>query len=464
MCFSILESDPCIPNPCKNGGVCVKEDDAFTCACDGTGYGGPTCRVAIIYFEPIPPVTMGTSFRVRLFTNVSLQSPKRVDVTLNRGLGVRITFLRPHRLYVEESFRGMTGIVIVSLPRNDINFRYEPRQRTVFISGGSGNETMSYFDQLDLPRGQLKPGCCMPDTDLITCPESTQTISFHSTCQWTHRTVDDLHRSPGIVFAGSLPTSISGVRYRRTDYVYDILLHERECEACDECDDDQYIFTLNDVPELFYARALAFTYIGNIQELLPPWLNVSVNLSLANEESPLTQFDTFAPITRHQNQISFIDGCSKLSRLRGSVYSVLRYDKTLSAIIDGQQYDYREDTATGSTGDPMCFAVDLCQGQESPVHIQISQPVNDILVSEYLHRFTSRQWSIHFNNVSVFRQTVICRATKLFWNGLNMILPPDIMMDISVNLDTQLMFTDDDLNIQLEFSGNAALNYRVSAI
>ena len=459
--FFLLEGDPCIPNPCMNGGVCVKEDDAFTCACDGTGYGGPTCRAAIIYFEPIPLVTMGTSFRVRLFTNVSLQSPKRVDVTLNRRLGVRKTFLRPHRLYVEESFNGMTGIVIVSLPRNDINFRYEPRQRTVFISGGSGNETMSYFDQLDLPRGQLKPGCCMLDTDLITCPESTQTISFHSTCQWTHRMSDILHRSPGIVFAGSLPTSIYGLRYRRTAYVYSTIYQERECSPCDQCDDSQYIFTLNNVPELLKARALQFTYIEQIQELLPSWLNMSVNLSLVNEESPLTQFDSFAPITRQQDQVSSIDGCSELSDLSGSVYSVLRCDKTLSAVIDGQQYDYREDTATRSTGDPMCFAVDLCRGLESPVHMQISQPVNDILVSKYLRRFNTHQLKIRFKTVSVFKQTVIHYGTT-FWNGYRRILISYIRVDICVKICVQLKFFHHNLHMHLEFSGKLFLNYRVS--
>ena len=301
----------------------MKEGDDFTCACDGTGYGGLTCRAAIIYFEPIPPVTMGTSFQVRFFTNASLQSPQRVDVTLNRRLGVRKTYLRPHLLYVEESFNGMTGVVTVTLPRNDINFRYEPRRRTVFISDGSRSETMSYFDQLGLLRGQLRPGCCTPNTALITCPESTQTIPLRSTCKWTLRTSDDLHRSPGIVFAGSLPTSISGLRYRTANYTYDIIFQERECKACDECDNVQYTFTLNDVPELLNARALAFTYIGKIQELLPSWLSLFVNLDWAMETSPLSKFDSFAPVTRHQEQVSSIDGCSKLSGLRGSVYSVL---------------------------------------------------------------------------------------------------------------------------------------------
>ena len=161
-------------------------------------------------------------------------------------------------------------------------------------------------------------------------------------------------------------------------YVNDFIATERECVRCDDCSDDQYMFALSDIPDLLHARALGYTYIGIIQKLLPSWLSMSIDLSLAEETSPLTKYDSFAPITRHNELVSSIEGCSKLLDLSNGVYSVLRYDKTLSVIIDGNQYDYRENSATGSTGDPMCFAVNLCQGLESPVHMQISQPVNDI--------------------------------------------------------------------------------------
>ena len=50
-------SDLCSPNPCKNGGLCIAEDGAFSCACSGTGYVGPTCGKPVVYLEYILPIT-----------------------------------------------------------------------------------------------------------------------------------------------------------------------------------------------------------------------------------------------------------------------------------------------------------------------------------------------------------------------------------------------------------------------
>ena len=156
-----------------NGGVCQPDSNIFSCDCNGTGYGGPTCKTAIIYFDYIPPITKGTSIPIRLFTDANLQSTKRVDVTV-KGLGKKKLFLRPTRLQAKTNVDGRIGTVTVSLPKSNEDFMYEPRQRTVFISSGSGSERHSYFEQLNLTKGQLKGGCCTPDTDIITCPQSTK--------------------------------------------------------------------------------------------------------------------------------------------------------------------------------------------------------------------------------------------------------------------------------------------------
>lgn len=75
------EDDPCSQDPCKHNGVCIKDGGGFRCACNGTGYGGPTCTLAIIYFEYIPPVTDGLMIRVILSTEMSLPTLK-VPITV----------------------------------------------------------------------------------------------------------------------------------------------------------------------------------------------------------------------------------------------------------------------------------------------------------------------------------------------------------------------------------------------
>ena len=144
----------------------------------------------------------------------------------------------------------------------------------------------------------------------------------------------------------------------------------------------------------------------------------------------------------------------------------MRYDKTLSATIDGSQYHYIEHTDAESTTDPMCFAVELChEAAEPPVHMQISTTINDILVSQYLQHLSSRQWNIHFNTVSLYKNPKLKESVQ-FWNGVRHIEPPDIPVDVSINLDAEAVLKKDSddgsLNITLEFIGSASINYRVS--
>ena len=431
-----------------------------------------------MYLEYIPPITEGTDIPVTISTMAKRGKSSIIKVTAkgsdNFKKIVKINF-HHNETHDETKVPGKLGLVTVSLSNE--KFKYEPKQRTVFVS--EGNSNTSYFQQLNLTSGQLKPSCCTPDINNleITCPASTQGVSLKSTCQWTTTRVG-VTRSPGVVFAeGSsvaLPTSISGLRYRNNetqDYINNLIIRKRECKTCDACKNDSdgqcYCynnFTLADTQDLLHARALAFTYIGEIQKLLPSWLQMSVNLDFASQSSPLTEYDSFAPITRHTDSVSSIAGCSALTDLSGGIYSVLRHDKTLSITIDGTQYDYRENDDNVNPEDPMCFAVDLCDGFSSPVHIQISQQVNDILVSQYLRDFTSRQWNIRLNTASVSINEVERESNVTFWNGVDLIAPSTIKMDVSINLDARVEFIDVPLHLTLQFSGSAHMNYKVSIL
>ena len=471
---SISESSKCSPNPCLNGGFCIEDETDFTCVCNGTatGYGGETCRAVIVNFEPIPPVTNGLDFEISLYIDVK-GSSQRIRVNIDRPTTGHVLRVKSGEKS-PATVSGEIGIVRVSLPKNTPKVMYEPRVRNVYISGGSDNETQSYFERFNLTRGLLQPSCCSADDHVtLSCPGgSTRPISLLSPCQWNTTNVE-VTRANGAVFAKSgnlyLPTSVSGLRYREirdTRYTNDLRATPSECRVCNECNNPDptcycYIHTQQDTAVFLQTRALAFTYISQIQILLPPWLELLVDLQMS-ESSGSTINDLFAPITRPSEPVFSLEGCDKLTNLEGGRYSVLRYDKTLSAVIDGQRYDYRESTETGTTGDVMCFAVDLCHESESPVHMQISQPINDILVYQYLRQFTGRQWNILLNTVSVFKQSVAQSSSNTFWNGMEMMSLPDVKVDISVNTELELQFNEGGLNFMVEFSGDASFEYRVS--
>ena len=403
---------------------------------------------------------------------------EKVPVAVNRGGSTLVNTLieleAGSNQRSESTIVGQVGILTITISVPNKNFIYEPRTRTVFVPGITRDDSIMYFSHFNLTRGQLKSSCCTAANKFtISCPGLTsQKISFNSSCKLTTNNVG-LTRSVGTIFAEgsdiSLPTSLSGLRYRTEGkYVNDILPSSMQCETCDECDSGDshecycYTHTPDNTQEFLNARALAFTYITEIHQLLPSWLEMSVNLELTLDSSSLTQHDMFAPVTRPMEQVSSIEGCSKLTGLENGVFSVMRYDKTLSAVIDSEQYEYRENSDGGRDGDTMCFAVDLCKGLESPVHFQISQPINDILVSQYLQRFAGSQWNIRFNTVTLQKQPSLHKSNNMsFWNGLRMI-PVEVNVDVSVNVEVGLQLTDKNLTVELHFSGTADLNHIVS--
>ena len=476
----ISVSSPCSPNPCLNGGFCTEEGTDFTCVCNGTatGYGGPTCGITVIYFPPIPPVSGGVQFPITLFTDaIGLTKRVRVSIkvpNINRPLTAVAQVVGGQSSSIDA--RGEIGVVKVTLPRNTANVIYKPRERAVYVPGGPiDSDRQSYFEQFNLTRGLLQPSCCSADDHVtLSCPgDSTQTISLLSPCGWSTTTTAKVSRTNGAVFATSgilsLPISLSGLRYREKrgrPYINNIRTSPSRCQVCSECNNADpscycYVHTSQDTAEFLKARALVFTYISNIQSLLPDWVQLHIGLQTSLELSGTTKNDLFAPLTRPSELVSSFQSCEKLTNLKVSRYSVLRYDKTLSAVINGDRYDYTE-TGTTAGDDVLCVAVDMCHKSESPVHMQISQPINDILVHQYLSQFTQRGWSILFNTVSLFKQPVTLNSNAMFWNGLEKISLPDINADISVNTELELEFSAGDLNFRVDFNGDASFDYRVS--
>ena len=468
-----------MPNPCFHNGTCLKEENDFSCVCDGTGYGGHTCNLAIINLELILDISDLNSISVTVSTTADLQIPVRFRVKLsgpNMHKEIKIVVLKQNNKKENLILRGVNGILTIIIDEEFDDILFRPKQRTIFVRGNAGSQNSSFFTKFNLQRGQLKPSCCTPDDTLsIPCPNTIQKIVLKSACEWDE-TNKEVHRSVGVVFAEgnklSLPTSIAGFRYRvemKKNDIIDIFTSAGSCTPCDAvepyCTQESpecycYNFTILDTQDFLKSRALAFTYLKEIQRLLPSWLHIAVNLTFS-QSSHMSKFDYFAPITRSIDAVSSVEGCQKLNSLTNSIYSVLRHDKTISATIDGIQYDYRENSDTGNTDDPMCFAVSLCQGEDSPVHMQISQPVHSILVSEYLRQFTSRQWNISLNTVSVFKSGTTPKIKQKFWNGVGMITPPNITADVSINGEIEADFKDQHLTLKLKFTGDATFNYTV---
>ena len=475
------ESDPCSnPNPCLRG-LCTTLSSGFSCNCSGTGYTGSTCDILVVPLPSLPPVlTINTPIDIEMFSDSDFDGSHRIRVTFSSGDQFKL-ILRSHHSVIFTWTPRRTGIVTFTMiSERSSKLEFQPQERRVFVrENTNSSQQNSYFDTLQLSRGTLKKGCCSEPTATYPCPNSAQTIVMKSACRWSVVTGRGVLRAPGIVHAEvnnfSLPVSIAGYRLSRR-HMATRLYRPQVCTPCDSamplCDhaapynDMCYCYALqeHDRVDFINSRALALTYINDIQDLLPSWLKMSVNLSFAQPTSPFSEDDFFAEILQNID-VSTRKGCNKINAMTNGVYSVLRYDKTISAEIDNQLYIYVENSETGNRYDPMCIAVNLCQVRNSPVFIQPSQPVHNILVSHHLKSFISKGWEIQINALSVSRPRMFERSEEQYWNGVQMVTPPQPMQaDVSINANIKSIFNSKYLNIALEFTGDAEFLYKVYTV
>ena len=371
----------------------------------------------------------------------------------------------------------ITGVVTFSIKKRGSTLEFQPQERTILVRENTDSSRQSsYFDTLQLSRGTLRKGCCSETNVSYRCPNSAQTVVMKSVCSWSFTKGRGLARAPGVVHAEvdnfSLPVSVAGYRLNKIGAV-SRWENPSVCTPCDSvmplCDsappfnDACYCYALeeSDTADFIDSHALALTYIDNIQDLLPSWLKMRVDLNFTQPTSPFSEDDYFAQILDSDIDVSSVDGCKKINAMTNGVHSVLKYDKTISAEIDNQLYTYEENSETGTSG-PMCIAVNLCQVPNSPVFIQPSQPIHDILVSHHLKSFISKGWEIQINALSVSQPRMFERSEEQYWNGVQMVTPPQPMQaDVSINANIKSIFNSEHLNIALEFNGDAEFLYKV---
>ena len=353
-----------------------------------------------------------------------------------------------------------------------------PVSSPVFVTEPVSDDT-SYFEELGTSIGLLQESCCMPQDISFQCPMSplSNVITFKSGCEWIS-TPENTMLTGGVVFVAnnnfSLPLSVAGIDVDR--YVRHVELSQDpvdECKPCKENDNNpecyHYSFTTRDTQLLLQNRSLAYTYIENIRPfLLPSWLDIHIDQEdLGPLSSGFAPYDYTTQLVKPEN-ISMLAGCQKLEvdRSRQTLYSVLRYGRTISALVNGENMTYIEPPSNFSPGvsDPICFAVDLCQGQSSPIHVDLSRPTQELLVSQILGEYSlNRGWDITIHSVALSKAAMTSDPIpSLYWNGISFFQPELPRFDVIVNTESTIPFSSGQLQVNLNFIGKFYYLYQVS--
>ena len=245
-----------------------------------------------------------------------------------------------------------------------------------------GHVENQYFTSVNLPVGTLADGCCSPGAQ-FQCPTSTNVVSFTSTCAWDTEQQWQ-YSTKGVVFVNgagiSLPFSITGVDMTLTDDDFSFTLPDfaKQCRDCNNPDPNcnYYDLSPDDFIDILSSRALGMTYLNNIENLIPDWLSFSIDAFTISSETTFGLREFATHVTTGEN-IYAISGCEQLDLVSESLFSVFSYGKNITADVNGMLYKY----VPGVSDEPVCFAVNLCRGDESPVHITIPAGTQSVVTN-----------------------------------------------------------------------------------
>ena len=258
-----------------------------------------------------------------------------------------------------------------------------------------------YFTLRDLEPGMLEAGSCQYSTPLdYTCPIENGPISFSSTCRWH----DDA--SPGLIFSEyrdlNLPVAIAGARISNSNSAAALsrvipLLNSGFTTLCNfriprtSCTFKPSVL-VQEIQNFLRTEALAYTFLSRVDQLIPRWLQFSVNTNTARTHDSTSYMIGLV----ESDSLSELEECSNIFTVKNGMYSVLKYSGSLTFSINSSQHSIIPQ------GSPVCFAVNLCEGLNSPLLITIPDQAQDIVNSlSFAQILKTYGWKCTINSIAI---------------------------------------------------------------
>lgn len=261
----------------------------------------------------------------------------------------------------------------------------------------------NYFTTVGQAVGQLTPGCCSPGGQVYQCPFSTNTVTFQSTCGWT-LDPEGNQETRGIVFTTangiSLPFSVAGIELAIDGYnvVFGLPDDSNTCGTCAASGSSCYNYDVSaaDLVDLMTANSIASTYLSRAADLMPSWISFSVNdnVNITGQSFSLAEYTVSV---RTGSNAYLVPGCTSLDLEPEGLYSIFSYRDAITMNVNSQTKSY-------NSGPPVCFAIDLCKGSESSVHVTIPSQAGSQILS--LSQFQVRN-SLYSSFISFFSYSLI---------------------------------------------------------
>ena len=476
-CIVAESSSPCDANPCENSGTCTPvqpldiTDATFQCNCTGTGFDGPTCNRGIIQTPLIPTLFQN---EMSMF-NISAKPPSDLVIGLNSprlSIKPKLIILNRKKNVASFEVSGKAGqYTLRYFVSGSVSDEFEvPESAPILVSTKrDSNHINNYFRLLRTEPGIVRESCCQPDNFVYSeCPMSTNRVVFRSTCAW--RSSDTQHETSGVVFAQyktlSLPLSINGIEitYDNSGSISS-RLSLIPISSCKPCTQNRGVilnskplksptcyyhkFTSGDVEDMLRSYSLANTFIDRLRGIFPSWFKVSIPTTAI---SSYQDIDFVASLVK-KDDIATIGGCENIVAEDVGLYALLQFQRTFEVSIDGNSVLHSSSDEQDST--PVCVAINLCKGTESPIYIGISQSVQSAIRQlPVMAPYNQDGWQYTVKAITLYNAAASLTATGTFWNGTERYEPDMSEFDLTVNAQARITESLTSSSLDIDFEGD----------
>ena len=463
----------CSPNPCKHNGTCIEktEENTFMCNCDDVGYAGKTCNVLLINVPEFSALAVNSpiEFSVSSYPDREFILYLEPDNSEFLNITPSSMMFSPEYTHYNVSVNAKKqGKYTLKYKVNDQTLNYKPVPSAIILATNGNINKSDYFDKYGAKPGVLHPGCY--SNQVIHKCESGPTLELllNSTCSWTViKRQGTIVHSAGIIFGSvnklNIPIAIAGakVRQRKSGALSLTSLSKNEFDkGSNKCNNgsigngsksDTHCsqpLSINDIQSFLCHESLASTYFSQSSKLTPKWLKFKALSSNRTHD-----IHSYIVKLVNSNDLTTISECSKLTTVTGGLYSVMLYSGSLKVLLHRKSLKLHYNQYS-----VLCFAVNLCEGDSSPLYIAIPDEVQLILQSSKLMRnLKNKGWTVTINSVvisdSKFKNIMVEQIE--YWNGKelrNYKKQPRVLTDIKFS---KLFAISNNLKANWAFIGKA---------
>ena len=362
------------------------------------------CEIGIITTPIYHPLTLSTTEKLKFYANPDYELIVEL-ITATRGLtfepSATLSF-SPTKTSAEISITGdIVGIYTISYEingRSSLQFQ-QPQPDTIIVQPVV-SDPPEYFVSRGLEPGMLEAGSCANTAPLdYTCPRDNNQISFSSTCRWQD------NASPGIIFSRynglDLPVATAGARISNLNTadqsrVIPLMGNDslQECNFptprsnCNFKPSDH----VNEIEDLLITEALSYTFLSQVKHLIPGWLTFLVDTTTPRAHD----LSSYMVDIVNSDYVSEIEGCSNLYKVEDGMYSVLKYLGSLNFSVNSSIQSFIPQRS------PVCFAVNLCEGLNSPLLFTIPDEAQAIVNSlPFAQSIRNYGWEFIINSIAI---------------------------------------------------------------